>query len=214
MILDAPGIQGCAKYQESGIIRTGCARHPLMRHASCLHNCQKTVIIRCATHHMMRHASKGTFSTWLFRKQLSLDAPRITWCAAHRVKSVAENALNDKPYYDAPRITWCAAHRNLALSDYKADRGELFSLSLSHFSTSHQTVRSRPEVWFHHFSHQERDSSCSSSFFFIGVDLLLIFCGIWSLKDGGLEISSETSLQRVFHSFYSSFLVNLWILLF
>ena len=213
MILDAPGIQGCAKYQESGIIRTGCARHPLMRHASCLHNCQKTVIIRCATHHMMRHASKGTFSTWLFRKQLSLDAPRITWCAAHRVKWVAGNALNDKPYYDAPRITWCAAHRNLALSEYKADRGELFSLSLSHFSTSHRQTELVQSAVCTIFRTFERDSSCSSSFFFIGVDLLLIIGGIWSLRDDGFEISSETSLLRVFHSFYSSFLANLWILL-
>ena len=100
----------------------------------------------------MRHASgdapriKGTFSTQLFGRQLRWDAPRILWCATHRVKSAAGNALNDKPYYDAPRIG--TSH----FQNIKGTEGSYF-WSLSPFFHFAQTDRTRPECCLNHFSH-------------------------------------------------------------
>ena len=134
-----------SKRSKMSINETGCATHSVMRQVSKIRTwCTKRqAILGCATHPPMRHASKWNQRLW--------------------THYTTKNTMMRHASTDAARI------ESSEFQTIKQTEGS-FSVSLSPFFIPHPSFRLRPEVWFHHFSHFERDPSCSTSFFFIGID--------------------------------------------
>ena len=184
----------------------GCAPHPMMWPAS----------IRCRYPDWMRHASKGVSKEVFLSRlkfQLLLDAPCIHGCGPHRKKSMAENALHDKEYLDAPHIHRCVTHPNLALPDYKTDRGQ-FLRDLSVFPPfPPKILRSRFWDWDLPFSHLERVLLVLGILIFAGFagsDDCIWIVKNWRQRAAEHEIRTKTCLLRVFLFFTLLFLYFSW----
>ena len=165
------------------------------------------IIIRCATHRWMRHASRGVLTAG--------NCTVESYCNRDWMRH-ASRKIKGRDFTTRQRLLGCATHplmlHTSKFSDFQSIKGSetsLFRVSC-HFRTPPFFSQSRfPRL--RAYFHFQRE---------IKLFGVLILRWIWRLrsiqeelktKGSGSEISTETSLLRVFLLLYSSFLVFQWV---